>query len=286
LLGLPVPGVFLSREDLTGKLLVIDGQQRLKTLEYFYDGSFPGEDLPFELSGVQSEFSGSTYSKLSQVDRRRLDNSILHATVVKQDVPSDDDSSIYHLFARLNTGGMQLTQQEIRACIYHGALNEYLHRLNENVAWRRVYGKQSKRMRDQELLLRFFAFFFEPGKFERSLNDFLNKYMARNRSLNRQSAEKLDSVFIPTIELIENALGREAFRPRTYLNAAVFDAVAVGVARSLAGGNTIGKASLRRRYDRLVSSRKFQDATEFGTNAAQSVKDRIALATKAFSGSR
>ena len=40
LLGLPVPGVFLVREQDSNKLLVIDGQQRLKTLQFFYNGIF------------------------------------------------------------------------------------------------------------------------------------------------------------------------------------------------------------------------------------------------------
>src|SRR6476661_7447962 len=40
LLGLPVPGIFLAREPETNKLLVIDGQQRLKSLEFFYSGHF------------------------------------------------------------------------------------------------------------------------------------------------------------------------------------------------------------------------------------------------------
>src|SRR5688572_4513142 len=114
LLGLPVPSIFLSKESDTQKLLVIDGQQRLQTLRYFYDGIWLPTRKEFALKGVPSKFEGTTYKGLAEDDRRRLNDSIIHAIVVKQDEPSDDSSSIYHIFERLNTSGVSLTAQEIR----------------------------------------------------------------------------------------------------------------------------------------------------------------------------
>lgn len=98
LLGLPVPGIFLSKERESNKLLVIDGQQRLRTLQYFYDGIVADSEREFALIGVQQQFLGATYRKLQDNDRRLLDNSIIHATVVQQDEPSDDESSVYYIF--------------------------------------------------------------------------------------------------------------------------------------------------------------------------------------------
>src|SRR5277367_2312529 len=146
LLGLPVPGIFLSKEEKTQKLLVIDGQQRLRTLQYFYRGIFADSKREFSLKGVQPQFEGLTYKSLPDEARRRLDDSILHATIVKQEEPSADESSIYHIFERLNTGGVVLRPQEIRACIYHGAFQEELKKLNDNASWRAIYGKISPRM--------------------------------------------------------------------------------------------------------------------------------------------
>jgi Protein of unknown function DUF262 len=94
LLGLPVPGIFLSKEDQTQELLVLDGQQRLRTLQYFYDGRFPDTGHVFNLVEVQKAFLGTTYRTLSIEDRRRLDDSIIHATIVKQEAPANDDSSV------------------------------------------------------------------------------------------------------------------------------------------------------------------------------------------------
>ena len=104
LIGLPVPGIFLSKERETKKLLVIDGQQRLRTLQYFYRGKYD-DGIKFSLKNVQERFEGHTYEDLPETDRRQLDDSILHVTIVRQDEPPQDDSSIYQIFERLNTGG-------------------------------------------------------------------------------------------------------------------------------------------------------------------------------------
>jgi len=96
LLGLPVPGIFLARESDSHKLVVIDGQQRLRTLEFFCSGMF-GEHR-YALDDVHPHFKGKTYDTLDDEDRRRLDDTIIHATIVRQDKPAEDDSSIYHIF--------------------------------------------------------------------------------------------------------------------------------------------------------------------------------------------
>src|SRR5690242_3394413 len=129
LLGLPVPGIFLVKE-MNGKHLVLDGQQRLKTLQSFYDGVFLGKE--YVLENVQEKWTGKTYKSLHADDRRRLDDSIIHATIVRQDEPTEDQSGIYLIFERLNSGGTFLQPQEIRVALYHGAFATLLGRLNEN----------------------------------------------------------------------------------------------------------------------------------------------------------
>src|SRR5712692_9331427 len=105
LLGLPVPGIFLVKEQ-SGRFLVLDGHQRLFTLHAFYDGVIHAEE--YRLTSVQERFAGKRYKDLDVEDRRRLDDSIIHATVVRQDEPSEDQSSIYVIFERLNTGGINI----------------------------------------------------------------------------------------------------------------------------------------------------------------------------------
>ena len=282
LLGLPVPGIFLSREEETQKMLVIDGQQRLRTLKYFYDGVFADSGKEFALRGVQEQFLGKTYRTLNEEDRRHLDDSIIHATIVKQEQPSDDDSSIYFIFERLNTGGTLLTSQEIRACIFHGELNDYLREINRNQSWREIYGKIHPRMRDQELILRFLALYFYGDNYVKPLKGFLNTYMGKNRHLKLQTKEEIQKVFDPTVSTIRKAIGVSAFRPQKTLNAAVFDAVMVGVARRLETGEILNHSILKERYDALMNTGPFQFASARATANTESVKLRLELAINAF----
>jgi hypothetical protein len=279
LLGLPVPGIFLSREQDTQKLMVIDGQQRLRTLEYFYRGVFAETEQEFALKGVPSSFEGVTYKSLGEEDRLRLDDSILHATIIKQDEPSDDDSSVYHVFERLNTGGVQLQPQEIRACMYHGKFNDLLKQLNQTPAWRSVYGNVSSRMRDQELILRFLALYLNGDSYEKPMKGFLNKYMGKNR---RQARSEFTEAFIGAIDVILGCLGGKAFKPRRQINAAVYDAVMVGIARRLERGPIQSCEGVHQSYSALLKNRRFVTATKTGTADEENVSRRLELATKAF----
>lgn len=281
LLGLPVPGIFLSREEGTNKLLVIDGHQRLRTLEYFYKGVFK-DGKEFSLQFVQPQYRGATYQTISEEDRRRLDDSILHATIVRQDEPSDDNSSVYHIFDRLNTGGVNLTAQELRACLYHGELNDLLKSLNENSYWRELFGPVSSRLRDQELILRFLALYFNDEKYSKPIAGFLNNYMGANRHLKLQSAEQITQAFDNTVKTLNKHLGKNVFKPRAALMAAIFDSIMVGVARRLEKGYIKDIEALRRSYIALLSNKDFIWATETHTSDEDRVNRRIALATKAF----
>lgn len=283
LLGLPVPGIFLSKEPGTQRLLVIDGQQRLRTLQYFYAGVYKPTSREFSLKGVQKKFDGLTYQQLREEDRRRLRDSIIHATIVKQDEPSDDDSSVYYIFERLNTGGTLLQPQEIRACIYHGEFSDLLKEMNENESWRSIYGTTSNRMRDQELILRFLSLLFSSEKYRAPMKEFLNKYMGKNRHLGVQGRDELVQVFEGTIGVICKALGKRSFRPRKALNAAVFDSVMVGMAKRVLKAGIRDSEAVKRCYEGLLEDEKFITACETSTATEENVSTRIRLATEAFS---
>lgn len=190
LLGLPVPGLFFAVDPESSQQLVIDGQQRLKTLLYFYDGFFnpqPGSKTQkvFSLTKVQARFEGATYKTLRESDRIRLDTSIIHATTVKQTEPLGDDTSLYHIFERLNSGGRRLTDHEMRLAIYHGKLIDLIKELNNYATWRKIFGKPHSRLKDQELILRFFALYHGANNYQRPLSEFLNLYAGKNRNPNQ-----------------------------------------------------------------------------------------------------
>src|SRR5215204_1357029 len=169
LVGLPVPAIFLytDRADRNNQL-VVDGQQRLRSIAYFFEGYFGEEDdrvgRPiFKLTGLheKSPYINKSYAQLEQDDPaawNRLNDAVLRAFVIQQLDPSDD-TSVYHVFERLNTGGTLLSPQEIRNAVSHGQFNDLLHRLNLWEPWRKLYGspKPDKRQRDVELILRVIA---------------------------------------------------------------------------------------------------------------------------------
>lgn len=279
LLGLPVPAIFLSKESDTQKLMVIDGQQRLKSLLFFYDGILRGKE--FKLNGVTREFEGLSYKALEEEDRRRLDDSILHAIIIKQEDPGNDDSSVYMVFERLNTTSTALSPQEIRACVYHGLFNDYLTAANRNRDWRDIFGKQSARQKDCELLLRFFALFYKLDSYKRPMKLFLNEFMAENRQLKRYGETTLNGVLEPTMEIVNQAIGREAFRPQHALNASVTDAILVGVARRLQRGPVTNRDALKAALDPVLKDDRFADLYTVGTTNPEKVRARIEKVTGA-----
>lgn len=278
LLGLPVPGIFLVKED-TGRLLVLDGHQRLYTLQCFYNGIIHG--IEYRLAGIQERFLGKTYKELDVEDRRRLDDSIIHATILKQEEPSEDWSSIYSIFERLNTGGISLQPQEIRMALYHGPYSALLRELNAVPEWRTLVGTVSKRLKDIELILRFFALLYYHSAYESPMKDFLNRHMATNKMLAKQSASQLKDIFCKTTSTILAALGNAAFRPERALNAALVDALMVGVGTHILTSGAADHSRLAEAKTTLLADRQFVEAISTGTSQKPKVDLRIAKAIAA-----
>jgi hypothetical protein len=279
LMGLPVPGIFLYKQP-DNKHLVVDGQQRLRTLQAFYGGTLG--DKKFRLSGVREPWAGKAFEDLDPSDRLKLDDSIVHATIFQQDVPADVQDSIYFVFERINTGGIRLSPQEIRNCINEGAFINLIKQLNEDQNWRSVFGPPNKRAKDQELIVRFLAMFLKGKKYARPMAKFLNDFSAE---MNNETVGKLKgaaTIFRRTIELVNESIGERAFRPVRALNAAVFDAVMTGLAVRLAQSPPPTPVAVRRAYDKLLRDEKFQQGWLRSTADEETVKLRLSLASKAF----
>jgi len=279
LLGLPVPGIFLFKEPDTQKLVVVDGQQRLRTLEGYYGGVLLGKE--FALRGVCEEFAGLTYKRLREEDRRRLDDAILHATVFQQEDPRGGRSSIYMIFERLNTGGTPLSSQEIRSCMYRGPFNDLLKELANTEHWRTVYGPSNRRGKDQELILRFFALYHSANTYARPMKQFLNDFMEKNRSIASSASENWKNLFLKTAKYAANHLGRNKFRPERNLNAAVFDAFFVSLAKRLSTGPISMPANLAAAADRALADPAFTKSVSSGTTDLEAIRVRLKVASDA-----
>lgn len=274
LLGLPVPSIFLSKEKNTNRLLIVDGQQRLMSLYSFYMGIF--KESEFKLTGVVEDLEGRTYRDLKPSDKNRLDDSILHSIIVRQDEPDDNDSSIYQLFERINSGGRELSPQEIRACIYYGEYNEFLNELTKNPNWRLIFGKtQNERLKEQELILRFFSLLKDDKLYEKPLKDFLNKRMSENRNFQVHSKPELEESFVKTIAFIQETLGKTAFKIQKGIHTGLYDSVMVATALRLKKGKISDKQSFRDVYAELLEDKYFMALIDSGTSDEKNVRDRL-----------
>jgi uncharacterized protein with ParB-like and HNH nuclease domain len=288
LLGLPVPAIFLSKELDSNKMLVIDGQQRLRTLQFFYNGVFEPMQLAFSLRGVQERFKGKTYKTLSEDERLRLDDSVVHAIVVKQESPNEETgggtapSCAYHIFERLNTGGVLLQPQEIRSCVFHGPFNEHLETLNQDANWRALFGNISTRMRDRELILRFLTLYEHADAYARPMKEFLNRFAEKYRRIDSVTAHRFHSVFSDSVKIIREGIGDKAFKTKTTINAALYDSIMIGIARRIQSGPVMNLAMVRQKYDELMQDPRFKAAISSRTTDEAQVKDRLNHTTEAF----
>lgn len=287
LLGYPVPGIFLV-ELSDRRYLVLDGQQRMTTLQAFKVGQWqsPRGKSKFSLRYVGDEFKGSTYDNLNPKAQRLFDNTFIQATIV---VPKGTDGKrgVYSLFERINSGGTNLKPQQIRVALYAGVTVNFVRDLNQDENWREVFGPHNKDLKDHELILRALALMpvargtkvFRPPM-ARYLNDYLEIYQDQLPP----DAEGIRSRFERGALLLKEAQGRSALRlSGNQINAAHTDAVLVGLMTALGNANLDADA-VRDALGRLTSSAAYRRAVAESTSHSEQVSLRIKLATRSFMG--
>jgi uncharacterized protein with ParB-like and HNH nuclease domain len=309
LLGLPVPQIFLY-EAGRNEFLVIDGQQRLMSIYYFIKQRFPRKDkraelrtifdaqgkipnevlddddyfenfrlkLPESLPVHPNRFKGLAYATLGdykvQFDLRTIRN-----IIIKQNSPRDDDSSMYEIFNRLNTGGINLKPQEIRTSMYHSPFYDMLYRANLNVAWRQIAGNPEPdlHMKDVEILLRGLAMLIDGDDYAPSMVSFLNKFSRKSRTYgekkNKYLYDLLVSFFDACAKLPEDAfLNKRSKR----FNVALYEAAfAAACQRPFREEAVLTKPLSPERLARLENDGQFVGAASVSTTQTKNVKLRL-----------
>jgi hypothetical protein len=283
LLGYPIPGLFLVRQQSDKRYLVLDGQQRLRTLQAFRKGVH--ESKVFALANVASEFRGLTYETLPEPLRRTFDDAFLQATVVSTDGSKESLEAVYQIFERLNSGGTQLTPHEIRVALYAGPLIAELERLNSLSSWRSLYGpKKNARLRDQELILRILALYLELDAYSRPLKGFLNDFAGEHRGLDDSAVHEASDRFEQASALLAAGPGPAALRKASgQVNAAQSEAVFVGLMRAL-DKRRLTPAAVTKALAKLSSDRDFDAATTRSTADELVVQSRVRIASAVFGG--
>jgi len=150
--------------------------------------------------------------------------------------------------------------------------------LNENKKWRELVGNRSKRLKDQELILRFFALRSRGSDYEAPMKEFLNRYAGWNRDLDREPGLDLRRVFETTTLLIHDRIGPRAFRPQRAVNAAVVDSLMTVVAQGLRDDKLVGPATFPDAYKSLLKDTEYRGAIERATAREENVELRLARA--------
>ncbi|MDQ0789199.1 hypothetical protein QFZ64_004696 [Streptomyces sp. B3I8] len=184
LLELPVPPIFLiEREDRVYEL--IDGLQRISSYLHFRGELTVGGTLvpPLVLSDcdIVPELNGCTYASLPKALEIKLKRSYIRAEILRKE---SDPRLRYYMFKRLNTGGLALSNQEVRNAtirLLSNDFNQFIIDLSENEDFRvcveTLTEKASNERFDQELILRFFAFKNAGAQYKHDIADFMTEYM-------------------------------------------------------------------------------------------------------------
>lgn len=313
IIGLPIPQIFLFEKD-RNNFLVIDGQQRLITMYLFKKQRFPKNDIGRSIirkylsSGTEipaadlegenfSEFklklptidtqtnqlNGLKYDTLTKIKdydfKGEFDyNRTIRTITIRQVLPVEDDSSMFEIFSRLNSGGITLKQQEIRMCLYYSSFYETLvSEMNINENWRRFLGKPipDLHMNEVEVLVRAFALFEMSEHYRSPLRVFLNDYSKKAMAFNEEKILSLSKLYNDFWESC-STLKDDAFRnEKNKFVRVLFESVFVAVCERISLGEFVGKKIIPESILNLKQDKQFIDSSQGNTAGAGSVKKRL-----------
>jgi len=224
-LNVPIPPIFLFKKDK--ELELIDGLQRLTTIQKFVNGSL-------RLKEIQSipELNMVNYSNLDYDIQQIFMNRDISVIIVNDEETLPEIQ--FEVFGRLNQGSVSLNSQELRNCIYFGEFNTFLNSLNKGI-YRELLSPFSKfqqvannqrdtnRLADVELILRFFSLleFFNPIKNEYPdpKAALLNKYMRVKMGKEiyefanpNKEKDELEKIFFKSCQLVKSVFKGNHFR--------------------------------------------------------------------------
>jgi hypothetical protein len=228
LINIPIPPLFVY-EVKPNVYEVMDGQQRISAIKDFYSNELT-------LTGLTRwpELNGRKYAKLPERIRSGIDRrSISWVTVLHESTDTEDDAFALKqlVFERLNTGGVELSHQEIRNALYAGPFNSMLISLSRLPSHRKAWGLPEfseaeltslpeylakvsfyREMEDVEIILRFFAL-RNAEHYQKGMRGFLDLYMLRARNLSDIDLNALAKLYEQTINNAVEIFGDKVFRP-------------------------------------------------------------------------
>ncbi len=221
IMNVPLPPIFLYEYEYS-KYEVMDGLQRLSSINDFYKGVF-------ELEGLEywKELNGMKYLELPEEVQRGIDRRYISSIVLLEETAKSLEEAAQLkqiVFERLNSGGEKLNQQETRNALYNGRFNELCLKLSANEKFREMWNipldhegdetlsasETYRRMDDVELVLRFFSYRF-IDEMSGTIENFLDQYLKQANDFSDETILKLEKLFNETIDIVYGLFGKEAF---------------------------------------------------------------------------
>ena len=204
LIRFPVPAFYFDGSD-DNKWVVVDGLQRLSSIKKFV------VDKKLRLNGLEYlvDCNGRTYEQLDRIYKRRIDGCNITLFLIR---PGTPDAVKYSTFRRINTGGLVLNDQEIRNAMATPKIRECLEKLAQNPSLKNAIGDQSKRMVDQEWVLRYLAFrFMDYEENKKNITNFLDEMNKMMETAGDRALEEYSQSFKVAIDRCWEIFGKHAF---------------------------------------------------------------------------
>jgi hypothetical protein len=228
-LGLPIPIIFLA-EDTNGRLEIVDGSQRIRTL-----AAFISNELTLENLDKLTQLNGLQYKDLPESRRRKINNTAIRMIVLSESATEDVKND---LFERINRGSDLLRNMEKRKGIYRGAFNTFIYdscAKNPTLIRLSPLAKSVENRQElEELILRFFALSDQYPNFRThrsGIGSVLDEYIEEcNADFDKDQEAMKNSDFIRMLSFVEKAFPNGFVKPRgQFVSRVFFEAVSVGV---------------------------------------------------------
>ncbi|MGQ0591162.1 MAG: DUF262 domain-containing protein [Gammaproteobacteria bacterium] len=285
LMRIPLP-VFYLAEDDDGRMVVVDGLQRLSTFKRFVNN-----ELRLKLPH-QAELDKKRFQGLSPKLQNRVEDCNLILYVIDTKVP---ERARLDIFERVN-GGVPLTRQQMRNCLFMGQATRFLKEEAITDLFLKAAGQslRTSTMRDREFVNRFCAFQLLPLKeYRGDMDDFLARGLRRMNNLGTQDLKKLSAELRTSLANNYKVFGKHAFRKhaagqdgRGVLNASLWDVMSTGLSRHPEHLVEARADDLRTAFYPLMEDEDFIRAITYGPNDMRKVRHRFKVAAAMFGTTR
>lgn len=265
LLGLPIPFMFMA-DMQDGRLEVVDGSQRLQTLDRFLSNQLILEKLK-----RLNNLNGFTFNDLPLPQQRRFKNQPIRVIVLSDKATETVRKEI---FERINTGSDNLKDMEVRKGTYQGPFYDFVEECAANprlIALCPLSQSRENRQEREELVLRFFAYSERYLQFKHEVKAFLDEYMrAKDAGFDRGEHK---TKFLKMVDFIEKYFpyGFRKVKNAKSTPRVRFEAISVGVHLALKVNPTLAPVSI----DWLDSSEFKYHTTTHASNSSTRLKERV-----------